>query len=259
MNNFVSKLSLYDILSMVIPGGTIFLFLSLTLGYKLKIDECAIDPVLGWTIALVLSYLLGLINHVCTGVMWGHFRNNPAMIQYALGNKQNKCKILCRWIMGIVVIFAFLLVLSSLCDTNWMQYRWMLPFIVFIIILSFYTCLLISRNIFPKKEDKEILDKYYEQYYYVAKHRYNDDIFIMEGQIAFMQCMIIPLFCLLCISKCDWYCLDDDTLNVVRVLLSLLLCFLIPTIFLRQIKIYQRVEEDCDNLKKIEEYDKTHQ
>ncbi len=36
MDNFFSKLSLYDILSMVIPGGTIFLFLSLTLEYKRK-------------------------------------------------------------------------------------------------------------------------------------------------------------------------------------------------------------------------------
>ena len=47
MDKFVSKLSLYDILSMAIPGGTIFLFLSMTLGYKLKINESEIDSVLG--------------------------------------------------------------------------------------------------------------------------------------------------------------------------------------------------------------------
>lgn len=44
------------------------------------------------------------------------------------------------------------------------------------------------------KESKEsIVSEYYDAYYFVAKHKYCDDIFIMEGQVAFMQNMILPL------------------------------------------------------------------
>ena len=76
MDKFVSKLSLYDILSMVIPGGTIFLFFSMTLKYELYFCEYHIDSALGWIIALVASYLLGLINHICTAIIWKKFRKN---------------------------------------------------------------------------------------------------------------------------------------------------------------------------------------
>ena len=83
MKDFTSRLSLYDILSMVIPGGTIFLFLSLAFGNQLSIDQSKISPVLGWAIALVISYLLGLINHVCTAILWKPFRNNPEMLRFS--------------------------------------------------------------------------------------------------------------------------------------------------------------------------------
>lgn len=39
MMDFTSKLSLYDIIAMIIPGGTILLYLLINLGYKLTIDE----------------------------------------------------------------------------------------------------------------------------------------------------------------------------------------------------------------------------
>lgn len=90
MNELTSKLSLYDILSMIIPGGTILLFLALTVGCELRFDGYKIAPVISGTIVIVVSYLLGLINHSFTSCLWKPFRNNSKMIQQAFDEDKEK-------------------------------------------------------------------------------------------------------------------------------------------------------------------------
>ena len=48
-----SKISLYDILAMIIPGGTILLFLSLTMGFDLTFEHASIHSAF-----LVLIYVV---------------------------------------------------------------------------------------------------------------------------------------------------------------------------------------------------------
>lgn len=243
MDKFVSKLSLYDILSMVIPGGAIFLFLSLTLGNELKISECAVEPVLGWTIALVLSYLLGLINHVCTAVIWKRFRDNH-MLWQKFHWKSVSRYIVVGMIAAIVmpVVGCVLTVEAEVC--------------VFLIPLFFFIIVLMS--LIMKDCDNSILRKqYYEKYYYVMKHRYNDDIPIMESQVAFVQNMLIPLALFLFFTpKCvmEWVidtesCLDK---NCFWYMCLLFYGVLLMVIFNRQEKIVYRVKTDYEYLKLLE-------
>ena len=48
----------------------------------------------------------------------------------------------------------------------------------------------IDPSVAPSKENHEILNRYYEAYYYASKNGYNNDVSIIEGQVAFMQSMI---------------------------------------------------------------------
>lgn len=251
MKDFTSKLSLYDILSMVIPGGTIFLFISLTLGYKLKVNICEIDTALGCIIALVISYLLGLINHVCTTISWKWFRDNH-MLWW--GKNFLFCETLC--FMDICLLG--LITLSMLgCLLSHVKNEQVICLIISITFLIIFICGIVELK---KKQENDtfqhIRKQYYDKYYYVMKNRYNDDIPIMEGQVAFLQNMLYPLALFLFVSPqillekltteegCCFY------KNIWWWFIALLFLLLIGTIFYRQKKIDERISEDYDFLNK---------
>ena len=270
MKDFTSKLSLYDILSMVIPGGTIFLFLSLAFGNQLSIDQSKISPALGWTIALVISYLLGLINHVCTAMIWRCFRNCPIMLkqsliktQQELGDTQHLlrltdrekkcCKIVHCWmneVMGIgVPIIVLTIITSHFLNTEILK---VLPFILLasISIITSILCLTKNKN---DKENQCLLNRYYEAYYFVANHRPNGNISIMEGQVAFLQNMLTPLLLYVFLPKevfSGIFCLID--LSVLKILLGCGILLMISTVFYRQEKIYRCIWEDYEFLNRLE-------
>ena len=78
MKDIVSKFSLYDILAMIVPGGTILLYISLSLlENTLIFDVSKAHASITWAIILIVSYLLGLINQYITSQIWKSFRNNP--------------------------------------------------------------------------------------------------------------------------------------------------------------------------------------
>lgn len=82
MNQFLGKLSLYDIIVMIIPGGAILLFFLDYYGVNLvSIGSNDISPltVLG---AVVASYIIGMGNHVIAKKLWGVFRNNNFLLSY---------------------------------------------------------------------------------------------------------------------------------------------------------------------------------
>lgn len=256
MKDLVSKISLYDIVSMIIPGGAIFLYFSLLLGNEWQFDSFKIDTALAWMIALVISYLLGLINHVCTAFAWQRlkFRNNPQMILAA------KVGIYlypqgCCCLVGIFSIIIFLVVVVEYFRLGW-DFDNLLVFLPFAI-YAVMTVLEIFRNnrqVVNNKiniQSRNLLDCYYRAYYYVVRNRYDNDILIMEGQVAFMQNMILPaLF---------FFCILDDSMNlgfkhicIVRCLIAIGVILLIPAIYMRQYKIYRCVWEDYENLKETE-------
>lgn len=250
MKDFVSKISLYDILAMLIPGGTIFLFLSLTLGNKLEINQSVIDPVLGWTIAIVLSYLLGIINHVCTAIVWYFFRNDPSLIISVKNNEEYIP-------LSIVCISIFLMILAIVGFLN-LSWAILLPLILYCFVFLVVMFKAFSNDKKMKTIEngkKDIQDLYYKAYYYVAKHRYNDDIFIMEGQVAFMQNMIFPLLFFVFVpdnSPCCEYLqkiCGEYRICCVKIFIAIGTILLVPSIFMRQCKIYQHVWEDYEYLK----------
>ena len=253
MDKFVSKLSLYDILSMAIPGGTIFLFLSMTLGYKLKINESEIDSVLGWTMALVLSYLLGLINHTCTAMIWKRFRENHMLW------REKECLTKKKTLITTLVIMILASIIKYICCflSNFVGG------IGFILLISMiFLCLIVNEVIRKDLNKDSVLEQlrkqYYKAYYYVMKHRYNDNIPIMEGQVAFIQNMTLPLALFLFFPP--QYMLTYLTINksdccdviLYWVLFLILFVALISTAFCRQRKIVQLVWEDYEYLKQLE-------
>lgn len=93
-----------------------------------------------------------------------------------------------------------------------------------------------------------ICDSYYKAYYKVIQHKYNNDIPIMEGQVAFMQSLLLPLVLITPVvandSSLQWSCPCIRTL-----VMSLFIISVILTIYARQMKIYNRVWEDDKYLK----------
>lgn len=67
LDKIVSKFSLYDFLSMVVPGVTILLFFSRLFScvWKIKPDFYP-NEVAAYFIILVLAYLIGLVNNTWT-------------------------------------------------------------------------------------------------------------------------------------------------------------------------------------------------
>ena len=90
MDQFFGKLSLYDIIVMIIPGGAILLFFLDYYGVDLlSIDSNDINSlaVLG---AVVASYIIGMGNHVIAKKFWGIFRNNYFLLSYSLKKAKNE-------------------------------------------------------------------------------------------------------------------------------------------------------------------------
>lgn len=123
-------------------------------------------------------------------------------------------------------------------------------------LICFISCCL-CKDDNEDNDSKNLHKEYYEAYYYVAKNRYNNDIFIMEGQVAFIQNMIIPLLLIAILPKCavSNY-INGDNVWIVKILLAIGVIMLIPTVFQRQLKIYQRVREDYEFLRRLEEQNK---
>lgn len=256
MSHFLGKISLYDVLAMLIPGGIIYIFFLLSLGYNLTFDEFQIDTALGWFIALVLSYLLGLINQTITSIMWKPFRNNPNMIKYASDiseHRQRPYTSFFVYLCPIIIIALFILGFWH----NEIVVLAIVPFFIFCIVCFklVFSCTL-YQEIQDKNEEK-LLNGYLEKYYYVMTHTYRNDISIIEGQIAFMQSLLIPMFCILLLPNHNIASLftslnaDNNIICVVKLLLFFTIIISIPVICERQIKIYQCVFEDFKFLSKI--------
>ncbi len=133
-----------------------------------------------------------------------------------------------------------------------------------LIVFIFTLFLPIILSLIKRKDNDNILRVlYYEQYYYVMKHRYNDDIPIMESQVAFMQNMLIPLALFLFVTpKCVLKWMTDVECCLYKScfgwMLILLYVALIIAILVRQDKIVYRVKTDYMYLKQLEKYEETH-
>lgn len=164
MDKFLGKLSLYDMIVMVIPGGTILLFFLDYYGVDLLSIGSDISPlvVLG---AVVASYIIGMGNHVIAKKLWKTLRNNYWLLSYCLKNAKN-------------VYTTELNKLTENIETDRDEIELLLK--------------------------TKLRDKYYEAYSYVLERSHYDGISIIESQVAFLQSMVIPgLLMLIYLSKHD--------------------------------------------------------
>ena len=199
MDQFFGKLSLYDIIVMVIPGGTILSFFLDYYGVDLLFNgSYDISSLAVWG-AVVASYIIGMGNHVIAKKFWGIFRNNYFLLSYSLKKAKNE----------------YTKKLNSLIEN-----------------VNLDCCKL-------DLQSKILLeDKYYEAYSYVLEESCYDGIPIIEGQVAFLQSMVIPgLLILMLLSK-----YDSSPLLLGGILLFLLLFYLILfNFFLNKLELQQKL------------------
>lgn len=158
MNQFLGKLSLYDIIVMVIPGGTILLFFLDYYGVDLLYNGSYGISSLAVLGMVVASYIIGMGNHVIAKKLWRIFRNNGLLLSYSLGMVKNEDTKELNNLMKNVNLECCKLDLQS---------------------------------------KSSLEDKYYEAYSYVLEKSKYGGISIIEGQVAFLQSMIIPMVLML--------------------------------------------------------------
>lgn len=280
MNNLLSKFSLYDLIAMVIPGFTILLFLSSLLGHKWNYCSCVTNSMVFWIVVIALSYIIGLVNEFLCRNLWSGVRNNVSIInkqlkviideigeakylpKYNTNIKDYSCcscmcltSILGMAIIGILEVVAEKILCISSCRCYYNN--------LFILLLYFGIlkgiAFIINHFHDKKSQSKKLLDHYYEAYYYVQKSTYNNTFSIIEGQVAFLQNMLIPISLFLILPLRIYsnsygtplFCNCDCFYCVVKVLLASLLALMIYTIHGRIAKIHYLVWSDYEYLKRI--------
>lgn len=286
LDKIVSKFSLYDILSMVIPGVTILFFFSRLFScvWKIKPDFYP-NEVAAYFIILVLAYLIGLLNHALTRILWKSFRNTPYLLYDALENatkhsgysplkalieRKTKPKGCFSDMVFYCALIYIIVLVSFFCITNIMycSFKDSDDGVIFIFISTIIYILICRIAMYainksfgsndPKesndsKDSKDsIVSDYYDAYYFVVKHRYCDDIFIMEGQVAFMQNMILPLSLFAFWPDNIWATFGihyEVRCFCVKFLLLLLCIALCICVYYRLKKIHELVWENYEYLK----------
>ena len=110
----------------------------------------------------------------------------------------------------------------------------------------------IDPSVAPSKEKYEILNQYYEAYYYASKNGYNNDVSIIEGQVAFMQSMIIPISLFLILPKSLYpYMPYPEFICILKGFLLLLCIVLILVIPNRVKKIHYLIWCNFEYLKRL--------
>ena len=304
MDKFLGKLSLYDIVTMIIPGGTILLFLqmllldvefpmneiSLIFKDSSAINEISIKRPDFWTgqnivVGLVLSYIIGIINHLLSTKLWDSFRNDPIMIKskfnevingmpisynlvklyYSSKEKESEknimydCVCASLWLLVAVWFVSQMFVSFS---KMWSNNESTLLFNVDIIIIVIIGLINFAYPLFyTKKDDKILLDAYYEAYYFVAKNSKAFNVPFIESQVSFLQSMLLPLTLLLCLPNggiervFGLFLGVNESYNIflLKVPFMVLWACIIPAVYSRQNKIYELVWYDYEYLKRLEE------
>lgn len=262
METFVSKLSLYDIISMVIPGGIILFVLklynpclSLSDIYKFSDGNSVILVIF---ILFPLTYIIGIANHIFTSILWKAFRNNEKLISSCfqavqkqfMRTSESNLKVgentaLYHFVKYCFIFSIAIVILCSIFGTLLSAFPLCYTIIVIMVIIS--TLCLVCMQFHGNNKRNNVLEKYYKAYYFVQQKSLNKDIPVMESQVAFLQAMSLPM-ALLATLDCE----DTTDINCsTRILFFLVYISLFPMVYNRQKKIHTRVWEDYEFLKRI--------
>lgn len=240
MNEIFKKFNVFDYFSHLVPGAIVVLAL---LSYEKSQDillsslcgnlseEVKNNDIVIWTIFLVASHCIGLVNNVISDVVWYGFRNNAWLIRkekrfvYAKNN--------CSFIIKLALVILTLSLLFSLLFIT-------IDFVAWVsfasVALALFISICISVFSVCKKKSKNALNSYYKDYELVKDKYPSNNISNLEAQIAFLRNSIIPLFLLslICIVK-----ENSNTLLIISPFIAF------AAFFLHQQKLYFHVYELC--------------
>lgn len=257
--------SLYDILSMIIPGGILLWILTVYCPDLISIANGISQghhDAFSFLFLCPFAYIIGMVNHIVASKLWGYYRNNPYLLVKCLeeeiellGNPKKLSEIRNRislsgdkvntfsdfveysFLTAIGIVAAGMLV-DILFQIHMNAYAVITLAVIYTII-----CVLVARMGTDSKEVENITSLYYAAYYYNQQENKNSNISVMEGQVAFLQSMIIPLALLLvthfCVSISKGYC-------AVKMILLVIYIAIFPVIYNRLRKIHSLVWESTE-------------
>ena len=264
--NLTSKISLYDILAMILPGGLLIWCLAQTgfggrviAAYIRSLDTFPCKDVWIATSLLMFAYIIGLVNHVFTTFLFDkvfHMRNNSKHILSVVEDLKregiwNKLKDLgIDKPKGKAVDKEKSTIKCSVIQ--YFVYQW--NSIKFVLSKIRTGCKL-------NQFDYMVVDKYYDAYTYSMKNGLMSAISAIEYQIAMLENFFIPtIWAVLVLRKLNVACICGCC--SVQILYSGWICLLLEgiiiTIFLwiilsRMKKVYRIVFENYEYYKRLEE------
>lgn len=243
-----SKLSLYDILAMLIPGAFIICWVDITYCNQRIIDSFTREWLTGM-LFIAVCYLVGIIYCRAVEWLWGN-------VLESIKDKSNVIKALCRNDSD-TIIKEFRKVFGDISTRS--------PNDLFLKMIS---CL---DNKKEEAEDKNrermIKDAYYEAYAFVSQNKYRDSIEVLENQIAFLRSMffiillyfIFPIrgiISMLIIKTEDFFNIFIEVSMICMILdyfLLGLICIVPFIMASMQKKIYHIVWEDYEYLRRVKD------
>lgn len=237
MNEIFKKFNVFDYFSHLVPGAIVVLaLLSYEKGHDIPLstlcgnlsEEVKNNDIVIWTIFLVASHCIGLVNNVISDFVWYGFRNNSMLIFLSKrkiyndeSNNTGSCSSCC--LMGCII--PILLCIASIFIAKVFIYPIISSLIFFAILAGFGHCCSFA---------KCIVDDYYKAYERVKTLYPSNNISNLEAQIAFLRNSIIPLIILVLQSS-----------NTDRDLLQFAPFIAFVAFFLHQQKLYFHVYELC--------------
>ncbi len=264
MNNFVSKLNLYEFFAMLIPGSVVTLELGVIL--HLYTDICShckhlccccccssYDPMCVFAF-FVIAYILGCVYHSFMDWWWTPFRNNPTHISYVYHciPQENKRTLTELWGDQNVEGQCFCCFLQCPCII--LRTVWMAVLVVFYPVCAVLKCLCCSKCCTTTNDTKNLLlDKYYTAYYYAERNRSAALYSFIEGQIALCRNMIVPVILVPYTLTTHFIFLSPD-----KYIYILIAAVLFVFVVCRQEKLYSCVLENYEYTKRMEDkYEKS--
>lgn len=225
MSDIVSKISLYDILAMIVPGCILLWCIAMISGVSNWVENCEciqfitvhqnIPQTLCFSaIFLILAYVVGLINFMVISWIWQMIPLGirPQWIWKYLQDNVFKWKMNCT---------KQLLIDKAIIEANAEGIRE-----------------------YKKDDAATIKDAYFEAYTYASQNTENNTVPIIENQVAMLRSLIIPLSLLMAMNCNQWW---------VSVMVGLLIVTILTiAAILRIKKIYTIVFENYEYAKRTE-------
>lgn len=275
MNEIFKKFNVFDYFSHLVPGAIVVLaLLSYEKGHDIPLsslcgnlsEEVKNNDIVIWTIFLVASHCMGLVNNVISDVVWYGFRNNTILIGIAEKHTKHNSLSICENLLFIAVSITLALILfivprttinkivhwfkencakmkriawfGKICDKMESIVLWLKENCAKMKSIAWFgkNCAKMKNIILWFISPCKTIEDYYKKYEEVKVHYPSNNISNLEAQIAFLRNSILPLFLLSLI------CIDKSNPNILLIV-SPFIAF--AAFFLHQQKLYFHVYELC--------------